>query len=119
MFNRPDNELEFKQIPLEEIPGGVPAEVKGVWGSSLYLVRYYSYNGIERLSIDYRVEDLNDRVDMIKWDALQEIKNVIGFEDRWAIELFPPKSEEDSSIRCRHLWLTVEPDFIFQGPSED
>lgn len=111
IFNKSNDGLDFEKVDLESLPGGHPPEVMGVWRSSLYLVRHYSYKGMERLSIDYAISDLNDRVDTISWDVLQAAKNSVGFADRWAIELYPPQEDEDTTINCRHLWLTTDPGF--------
>lgn len=102
--------LDFTEVDLKELNGNAPEEIKKVWKSKLYLVRYYRYQDMERLSINYTVPELDENVDVIRWDILQSIKNTLGFAHRWAIEVFPPEEENLHSINQRHLWLVKEPD---------
>lgn len=110
-FIKKEEAFSFKEIAIDNIEGGVPKEIQKVWASKLYVVRYYRYGRSERLSVDYTVSELNENVNIITWDDLQRIKNNVGFADRYAVELFPPKSEEIHGIEQRHLWLVSEPDF--------
>lgn len=103
--------FDFKEVNMDSIEGGVPKEVQKVWASKLYIVRHYCYENSERLSVDYVVSELNENVNMIKWDHMQKIKNLLGFADRYAVELFPPQDEEMHGIEQRHLWLVGKPDF--------
>ena len=113
-FLNKEDAFDFEALRLSELPGGVPPEIRAVWVSRVYIVRHYRNDkpgGSERLSVDYAVPEFYGSVDTISWDNLQRIKNTLGFEERYAVELFPPKSEEVHSIEQRHLWLVGEPDF--------
>jgi hypothetical protein len=44
------------------------------------------------------------------WYDLQEIKNSLGFKDRWAIELYPPESKLVDLGNVYHLWIFLTED---------
>ncbi|MGL0761287.1 DUF4222 domain-containing protein [Citrobacter freundii] len=47
--------------------------------------------------------------DGISWDALQEIKNAVGYADRDAVEIYPAQKDVVNVANMRHLWIVNEP----------
>lgn len=107
--------MMFEEVPVDTIVGGVPDEIQRVWKSDMFLVRYYMYNGIERISIDYTVPEMNEYVDNISWQLLQDIKTAIGFGHRTAIELFPADDKVVPGIAMRQLWLVNDSETTVLG----
>lgn len=107
--------MVFEEVPVDSIVGGVPDEIQRVWKSDMFLVRYYTKNGIERLSVDYTVPEMNEYIDNISWQVLQDIKTAVGFGHRVAIELYPPDDKVIPGIAMRHLWLVKDNETIPTG----
>ena len=106
---------EFRVIPKEMWPWEDRWCLK-VWVNNEYLVQLCrSADDHRRLSIN-RIDRTNDiRVgrqfkDGMTWDDLMEIKKGVGYENAWAIEIYPPKSRIINEANMRHLWLTEEPE---------
>lgn len=102
------NQFDFEPIELDD---NKPDELVSVWRSGTYIAYHYERGEMERLSIQYAVENLAGHADNIRWDVLQHIKNVLGFEDRWAVELYPSQDEEKEGIAFRHLWFVPRPSY--------
>lgn len=81
-----------------------------VWANSYFLVQeFQEENGVIRLSINTTSMAANGRwKDGITWDALQEIKNAVGYEDRDAVEIFPAQEDLVNVANMRHLWILPE-----------
>lgn len=47
--------------------------------------------------------------DGITWDDLQGVKRACGFDDVWAVEIYPDGKELVDVANMRHLWLLSEP----------
>ncbi len=47
-------------------------------------------------------------LDGITWDELQEIKNGIGYADKWCVECYPPEDKVVNVAPMRHLWILDE-----------
>lgn len=100
---------------LQEVPkrdwGHAPDGMLALWRSKEFLVQVYAGpSGDPGLITVSRTEIENgDWVDGISWDALQEIKNAVGFPDRWAVECFPPADAVVNVASMRHLWLLPTP----------
>lgn len=50
----------------------------------------------------------HDKRDGITWDALQSIKNELGFADRDAVEIYPAAEDLVNVANMRHLWVMAE-----------
>lgn len=57
-------------------------------------------NMIHRLSVQRK-----DLKDGISWDALQEIKNAVGYADFDAVEVYPKHDDVLNVGNYRHLWI--------------
>lgn len=51
--------------------------------------------------------------DGITWDELMAVKRGIGLGEAWAVEVFPPDSENVNEANMRHLFLTGQPAFAW------
>ena len=47
--------------------------------------------------------------DGISWDQIQEIKSLVGYGDKWAVECFPPDQEVVNVANMRHIWILNNP----------
>ena len=108
-------ENNFRVIPRGEWPY-VPENLVEVYQSSKFIVQRYLEKGQIRLSINH--VDIKDCVDGkpiwkegITWDDLQNIKNSIGYEDYWFVEVYPPKEDMVNVANIRHLWLIDKPPY--------
>lgn len=50
----------------------------------------------------------HDRGPMRNWRHLQQIKNEVAGEERWAVEVFPPESKLADTSNEYHLWVMPE-----------
>ena len=90
-----------------------------VWRNRKYIVQVFfegdTENDFVRISVSrndikgFRSDGSPDWKDQISWDDLQSIKNQIGYQDRWAVECYPPQSKVVNVANMRHLWLLPEP----------
>lgn len=81
------------------------------WVNSYFLVQeFQEENGVIRLSVNTTSMANSGRwKDGISWDALQEIKNAVGYADRDAVEIYPAQKDVVNVANMRHLWLVNEP----------
>ena len=107
----------FDKVPREKWLGNIPGNLCDVYQSEDYLVQVHKETTGIRLTIcsTFTKEISRERgpiwKDGISWDDLQEIKDAIGFEKKWFVELYPPKEHIVNLANMRHLWLIDEPDF--------
>ncbi|WP_420269818.1 DUF7694 domain-containing protein [Citrobacter portucalensis] len=82
-----------------------------VWANSYFLVQEFQEdNGVIRLTVNTTSIGSSGRwKDGISWDALQEIKNAVGYADRDAVEIYPAQKDVVNVANMRHLWLVNEP----------
>jgi hypothetical protein len=102
---------KFVIYPPETIAQG-PKELIEAWRNNRFLVQVFEgENCYRRLSIC--LSEMNENgsrwLDGITWDELQSIKNVLGYEDRCAIEFFPPKNKVVNVANMRHLFILDQP----------
>jgi len=103
----------FTPIPRESWPSGFEAmtpQPELVARNRGYLVQVFpEVDGAQRLSICRTMIANNGRwEDGMTWDELMSIKNQIGYEDRWAVEIYPPASKVVNVANMRHIWLLKE-----------
>ncbi|KKC63177.1 hypothetical protein WG82_13345 [Citrobacter amalonaticus] len=102
----------LKQVPKESWPVRChDPKRSNVWVNSYFLVQeFQEENGVIRLSVNTTSMANSGRwKDGISWDALQEIKNAVGYEDRDAVEIYPAQKDVVNVANMRHLWLVNEP----------
>lgn len=105
---------QFVEIPPEHWPQNTVSEKQKpqrAWRNRDYLALVYGeLDGIFRISICRTAVNLQARwVDGIDWQALQEIKNAIGFGHLDAVEVYPKNSDIVNDANMRHLWVLPEP----------
>lgn len=100
------------KVPENEWPVAVTEHPRtNVWRSRFFLVQeFLHHNDVIRLSINRTEIDARGRWrDDITWDELQRIKSELGYDDRQAIEVFPPDIEVVNVANMRHLWILSDP----------
>ncbi|MGK3116687.1 DUF7694 domain-containing protein [Candidatus Pantoea formicae] len=82
-----------------------------VWLSSYFLVQEFrEEDGVIRLTINTTITGKSGRwKDGVTWDALQDIKNAVGYSDRDALEVYPRQRDVVNVANMRHLWILPEP----------
>lgn len=97
-------------FPLEPFTQDRPAFVRpfSVWRSREFLVQAFDEGDglvrltVSRTTVDEKTLRWNEN---ITWDQLQYIKNEVGYADREAVEIYPPKGSEVNVANMRHLWV--------------
>ena len=107
----------FKKVPRNQWRGVVPNALFEVYQSDEYLVQIHKEPTGIRLTICSTFvtgfNEINGPIwkEGISWDDLQSIKDAVGFEDQWFVELYPPKEFIVNEANMRHLWIIDKPDF--------
>ncbi|WP_350534474.1 DUF7694 domain-containing protein [Atlantibacter hermannii] len=102
----------LKEVPESQWPKKLHDPKRThVWANSYFLVQEFrEEEGVIRLSVNTTGMGMNGRwKDGITWDALQEIKNAVGYADRDAVEIYPADRDVVNVANMRHLWILPEP----------
>jgi hypothetical protein len=90
------------------------------WQSSEFTVQAFHVPGdIIRLSVNRNELAGTQRLylDGINWDELQQIKEICGYGDRMAVEIYPENYHVLNIINARHLWILPDPmPFAWRNP---
>ncbi len=83
-----------------------------VFKNDKYLVQTMTDNGFIRITVNL-IENIGTMMtpkwaEGISWDNLQNIKDSIGFKDRWCVECYPPTQDIINVANMRHLWVLEE-----------
>ena len=103
---------KFKNIPQNQWRN-IPKGLFEVWTNKDFLVQINKEASGIRITINklkYKVikgEPIWD--DGISWDQIQEIKSLVGYGDKWAVECFPPDQEVVNVANMRHIWILNNP----------
>jgi len=92
------------------------------WRNRNFLVQAYQDGGTVRLSVDRADFDIStgDGDDGITWDDLMQVKNACGYQDCWAVEVYPPEEHLVNVANMRHLWiLDIAPSFAWRKKGGD
>lgn len=107
--------LGVQEIPREDWPQSAgrmtlePSRMAIVGGA--YLVQVFQEpDGITRLTVcgTNATRSRMGKVrfsDGIPWDHLQEVKRIIGYGKRDAVEVYPPDDDLVDMANMRHLWV--------------
>jgi hypothetical protein len=103
-----------QEISRERWPGTPTTDVRlAVFRSRDFLIQVFEAQApalvrlsINRTQVDERTQRWSEN---ITWDELQWIKNVLGYHDRDAVEVFPPTMDVVDVANMRHLWVLSEP----------
>lgn len=112
---------EFIEIPKSqwEKLKAKPKNLVQVFLNDEFLVQVYDEIeiNITRLSINKVQKDGDNWQDGITWEELQEIKRLVGYGDKCAVEIFPPDNDLVNVSNMRHLWLVEPPQFMWKKPT--
>lgn len=89
------------------------APILAAWRNADHLVQLFDDSGHQRLTINRAQLAPNGQrwADGYSWDELMVIKRLVGFGDRWAVEVYPPEAHVVDVANMRHLWLIDEPPY--------
>jgi hypothetical protein len=60
-------------------------------------------------SLEYRLSiKRSDGQPIRTWRVLQDIKNAVAGEERYAVEIYPPESKVTDTANIYHLWVFAE-----------
>lgn len=103
--------MNFIEVPKDKWPK-VGKDPEKVWINKKFMVQLMNENGNLRLSINrvhhkivkgYKIWDSG-----ITWDELQDIKDALGYDKCWMVEVYPPMDLIVNVANMRHLWLLPE-----------
>lgn len=106
----------FKQIPKNDWPNRKQPTLAKVYKNKDFLVQeFHEDNNVIRLSVCSVKRRGSKWVDGITWDQLNDIKNKIGFADKFAVECYPEARNIVNVANMRHLWVVSErPSFAWK-----
>jgi len=103
----------FSPIPRESWPKGfldLTVIPDAVCRNRSYLVQIFpEMDGARRISVFRTMIDNSGKwEDGMTWDDLMWIKAAIGYQDRWAVEIYPPADATVNVANMRHIWLIAD-----------
>ncbi len=107
--------MKFEEIPKDKWQKLDSKPPIKVFYNKKFLVQIIDDNGNIRITVNrteiqhYKKDTTAQWKDGISWDDLQEIKNSLGFERTWMVEIYPPEDRVVNVANMRHLWLLDEP----------
>jgi len=113
--------VTLKEVAREDWPMFVisgPPRLR-VMRSRDFLVQIFREHDHLRLSVNRTDwDEIQQRwKEDISWDDLQRLKAEAGYDDMWAVEIFPPDTEVVNVANMRHVWLLPEaPAFAWRRP---
>lgn len=118
--------MKFEEVPKEKWPKDDPKPPLKVFHNNKFLVQVINDYGNIRLTINkvqvqhFKRDGTPNWKDGISWDELEEIKNSVGYENSWMVEIYPPHDKIVNVANMRHLWLLHEtPDFGWKTKDND
>lgn len=101
--------VEISTAAAENIQG--KAKLLRAFRNRYFLAQIYREpNGYLRLTVQRCAIDKRGKwVDGITWDELMTVKAMIGMQNLWAVEVYPPIDEIVNVANMRHLFLLSEP----------
>ena len=101
---------EFIEVPRDEWPPISLTDTNRrlkVLINREYLVQIMEHDaGIIRLSVNLtQIQKNGHWKDGIAWEALQGIKDMLGYSDRDAVEVYPCRDDIIYDANMRHLWV--------------
>lgn len=105
--------MKFTNVPKSQWPRNDPKPPLKVFVNDRFLVQIIQDREFIRMTVN-RVNPKSIREgspiweDGILWDELQDIKNSIGYEKDWMVEVYPPIDKVTNVANMRHLWLLDE-----------
>jgi hypothetical protein len=102
-------------VPPEDWPAMPPGWQRpiAVLRSMTFLVQVFDEQSGLRMTVNRTVlEDWRNGPiwrEGISWEEMQTLKRQAGFNDRWAVEVFPSDGDVVNVANMRHLWILDEP----------
>lgn len=99
-------------VPRDEWPkhlqklDGSPREF---WMSRDFAVQIHEDEHATRITVHSTRLRNGHWLDGITWDELMMAKAAVGYEDCWAVELYPPPDQVVNVANIRHLFVLKEP----------
>lgn len=113
---------KFQEIPKEQWPedGEQNQRFKVLRNNEFFVQLFHEPNDVIRMSVNRVEVDTNgDWKQDISWDDLHSIKAMLGYSDKYAIELYPDLYNLVNVANLRHLWILDEPLPIGWGYQEE
>lgn len=105
----------FKKIELTSEQQSRPNAPTTVLKNDEFLVQIYNLTGEPtRITVNKVKRKNNDWADGITWDQLMQVKRLVGYANKCAIEIYPPDQDIVNVANMRHLWIVDMPDFAWQ-----
>ncbi|MFW2011588.1 DUF7694 domain-containing protein [Acinetobacter bereziniae] len=96
----------FKEIELNTEQSQRPNAPIKVYKNGEFLVQIFNLGGEPtRITVNKVKRKGNNWVDGITWDQLMQIKRLLGYADRCAVEIYPPDQDIVNVANMRHLWI--------------
>ena len=96
---------ELEKVPRSEWGFNAPHILLEVWRSKKYLVQIFEVGSVIRLTINRTSRHKGNWSDKLTWDELQEIKDKVGYGDRFAVEIYSKNKDVVNVANMRHLWV--------------
>lgn len=100
------------RIPRDKWPVQKQAKIKRVevYLSTGFLVQVFNEDPYTRLSINRTsVNEEGMWDEHISWDEMMAIKIALGYDEKDAVEVYPPIKDVVYVANIRHLWIMPEP----------
>jgi hypothetical protein len=103
---------KFIKVPQEKwtFP---PKGLIEVWSNPDFLVQINQEKFNKRITINKTtaifIKGNPHWKDGITWDQIQEIKQLVGYGDHWAVECYPPDHHVINIANMRHIWILENP----------
>ena len=104
----------IKEIPKSQWPARHPDHIVKMFVTDKFGIQVYNDAGQIRLTIHSLKRDGKGWKDGITWDELQHCKRLVGYADKWAVEIYPPDQSIVNVANMRHLWLVDQPEFAWK-----
>ena len=83
-----------------------PKRIKEFRSRDFLIQVFEEADGVLRLSFNRTsITPTGEWTEGISWDDLQWLKSQIGYQDRTAVEIYPPSSDVVNVANLRHLWV--------------
>lgn len=114
--------INGREIPKDQWPRDLEFDRLRVIRSRDYLIQVFNVGkegAILRLSVNRtKLLGTGRWDDGLTWDELQTVKRIAGYENYWAVEIYPPDAEVVNVASMRHLWIVpTMPEFAWHHAS--
>lgn len=117
-INKKNKHYSYKFVEITGAPKHPNENYIKAMRNCSFLVQIFKENPGYRLSINRTAISKCGKgwEEGITWDEIQSIKNAVGFQDKCAIELYPPKNDVVNGANIRHIFIVNEPpDYMWKN----